>query len=140
MTDKPAPVALAFTRPLARPTSGLDLDDSIIEETVAARGAPELMHPSQDGPEPSGDPADAPKGRKKREPVPGAATPRSKWQRVTVELPDYLVNELKDRAHEQRISIRHAVMKAMRAAHYKIIDADMIEDARKGNGRAKPKG
>ena len=62
-------------------------------------------------------------------------TPREKWGRVTVELPLDVIDQLKERALRNRCSVRYLVMKALRTANIRIRDADMIEDARKGNGR-----
>ena len=62
-------------------------------------------------------------------------TPREKWGRVTVELPQDVIDQLKERALRNRCSVRHLVMKALRTANIRIREADMIEDARKGNGR-----
>ena len=73
--------------------------------------------------------------RRAREPVEGKPTPRAKWGRVTVELPEYLIDDLKQRALKHRSSLRHIVMKALRTQNFRILDADMSEDARKSNGR-----
>ncbi len=62
-------------------------------------------------------------------------TPREKWGRVTVELPQDVIDQLKERALRNRCSVRHLVMKALRTANIRIREADMIEDARKTNGR-----
>jgi len=139
MNSQPKTVASAFVRPLARPGSGLDMDEATLDAAVAAQGAPHRIFPG-DQPPPGNDDADGARetarpARRTREPVEGKPTPRAKWGRVTVELPDYLIDELKERSFKQRASTRHMVMKALRAANYRILDADMIEDARKSNGR-----
>jgi hypothetical protein len=74
------------------------------------------------------------KRKKKREPIPGAPTPRHRWVRITVEMPDYVADQIRDRAHLARIPMRFAVMQAFRTARYKIADSDMVEDHRKVNG------
>jgi hypothetical protein len=63
------------------------------------------------------------------------ATPRDKMKRVTFEVPDYLFDALRDKAHKERCSIRSVVMKALRIADFRIEDADMQDDARRNNGK-----
>ena len=65
------------------------------------------------------------------------ATPRDKMKRVTFEVPDYLFDALRDKAHTERCSIRSVVMKALRIADFRIEDADMQDDARRNNGKRK---
>ena len=86
----------------------------------------------KDGP---GEPALGPAIKKAREPTDGRATPRNRWARISVELPDYLIEEMKIRAIRTKASLRHIVMKALRTQNFRVLDADMIDDARKGNGR-----
>ncbi len=72
---------------------------------------------------------------RRRELAEDKPTPREKWGRVTVELPQDVIDQLKERALRNRCSVRHLVMKALRTANIRIREADMIEDARKTNGR-----
>ena len=72
---------------------------------------------------------------RRRELAEDKPTPREKWGRVTVELPQDVIDQLKERALRNRCSVRHLVMKALRTANIRIREADMSEDARKGNGR-----
>jgi hypothetical protein len=65
------------------------------------------------------------------------ATPRDKMKRVTFEVPDYLFDALRDKAHAERCSIRSVVMKALRIADFRVEDADMQDDARRNNGKRK---
>jgi hypothetical protein len=81
------------------------------------------------------EPAPAGPVKKAREPTDGRATPRNRWSRISVELPDYLIEELKIRAIRTKASLRHIVMKSLRTQNFRILDADMVDDARKGNGK-----
>ena len=72
---------------------------------------------------------------RRRELAEDKPTPREKWGRVTVELPQDVIDQLKERGLKNRCSVRHLVMKALRTANIRIREADMIEDARKTNGR-----
>lgn len=107
----PAPVSLseAGDSDEARPTAASDIGEQTAGATARALRRREL---AEDKP-----------------------TPREKWGRVTVELPQDVIDQLKERALRNRCSVRHLVMKALRTANIRIREADMSEDARKGNGR-----
>jgi hypothetical protein len=107
----PAPVSLseAGDSDEARPTAASDIGEQTAGATARAVQRREL---AEDKP-----------------------TPREKWGRVTVELPQDVIDQLKERALRNRCSVRHLVMKALRTANIRIREADMSEDARKGNGR-----
>jgi hypothetical protein len=57
-------------------------------------------------------------------------TPKARWGRLTTELPQYLIDEVKMRALKQRCSVRHILMKALRTQKFTIRDADMFPDGR----------
>lgn len=107
----PAPVSLseAGDSDEARPTAASDIGEQTAGATARALRRREL---AEDKP-----------------------TPREKWGRVTVELPQDVIDQLKERALRNRCSVRHLVMKDLRTANIRIREADMSEDARKGNGR-----
>jgi hypothetical protein len=107
----PAPVSLseAGDSDEARPTAASDIGEQTAGATARALRRREL---AEDKP-----------------------TPREKWGRVTVELPQDVIDQLKERALRNRCSVRHLVMKALRTANIRIREADMSEDARKGNCR-----
>jgi hypothetical protein len=139
MNSPAKPVAERFIRPMAVPSTGLDMDEEAIDRLVAQTGAPSLVHPTplaDDAEQGHHDQAQAARStRRVREPVTGKATPRTKWGRVTIELPDYLIEELKMRVVKNKSSLRHVIMKALRAQDFTILDADLIKDGRKANGR-----
>jgi hypothetical protein len=112
--------------------TGLDIPlaapPSLLETGVGEDGPPRALESSV-----SGQPAAVRSGR--RALAGDKPTPREKWGRVTVELPQDVIDQLKERALRNRCSVRYLVMKALRTANIRIRDADMIEDARKGNGR-----
>lgn len=56
---------------------------------------------------------------------------RRSIQRIPVELPDYVVDDVKRRALDGHCSARHIIMKALRAYGLHIADEDMPEDGRR---------
>lgn len=66
------------------------------------------------------------KARAKREQGPSASV------RFSVEVPDYLHQELLKRGAAGRVTRRYLVMQAFRDAGYVIKDVDMTEDGRRG--------
>ena len=62
-------------------------------------------------------------------------TPREKWVRLSIEVPPYVAQALKQRALDRGCSVRHVMMLMMRSHKIPISDADMCEDGRKANRR-----
>lgn len=60
-----------------------------------------------------------------------ALPPPRRIQRIPVELPQYVVDDIKRRALDGRCSARHIVMRALRAYGVHIADDDMVEDGRR---------
>lgn len=56
-----------------------------------------------------------------------AAPPRTPMKALNVELPDYVWTALKIRAAEQKTSVRHVIMAALRNEGISIAEADMID-------------
>lgn len=59
------------------------------------------------------------------------AKPVAVMRRVTLDLPDYVVDQLHDRARAGRCTTRHVVMTALSVAGVTINDDDMISDGRR---------
>lgn len=57
--------------------------------------------------------------------------PRRSIKRIPVELPDYVVEDVKRRALDGNCSARHIIMRALRAYGLHIADEDMPEDGRR---------
>lgn len=66
------------------------------------------------------------------EPAAEKSAPQPKWGRVSLELPGYLIEELKERAVENGTPLRFIVMSALRGQDFRVRDADLMEDAFKG--------
>ncbi|MEQ1670141.1 MAG: hypothetical protein ABL893_04715 [Hyphomicrobium sp.] len=56
---------------------------------------------------------------------------RRSIKRIPVELPDYVVEDVKRRALDGNCSARHIIMRALRAYGVHIADEDMPEDGRR---------
>ena len=69
------------------------------------------------------------------QPSPVASIPQRRDRRsifrIPVELPDYVVDDVKRRALDGHCSARHIIMKALRAYGVHIADEDMPEDGRR---------
>lgn len=94
-----------------------------VEKFSADRKIPSMVYPAE-------------KGRGETEavtpPVALAVPPRRKTiQRIPVEMPDYVFDEIKRRALASRCSARHVILKALRSAGIHIADEDMPEDGRR---------
>lgn len=97
-------------KPIGRAVPGEDQLDAFLTR----KGVPEL-HPVT-APKPQGQPA-------------AAATP--KIRRLALELPEYVLDQIQDRARAGRCTARHVVMTALRAAGITINDTDMVSDGRR---------
>jgi hypothetical protein len=61
--------------------------------------------------------------------------PRVKMRKpLNVEVPDYAWMAVKTRAAREMVSVRHAIMSALKASGIEIADDDMIEDGRRLRG------
>jgi hypothetical protein len=60
---------------------------------------------------------------------------RPEWGRITLDAPQYLIDELKIKAVRERTTVRFLFMKALLAQGYDITERDMIEDLRRPKGR-----
>lgn len=58
-------------------------------------------------------------------------TPFSKMKRLSLDLPEYVVDQLRERALKQKTTVRNVLMKAIRSNGIRIQDDDMIEDGRR---------
>jgi hypothetical protein len=135
-----------MTKPAFRPIAApLEVDDEALGRVADQMGVPTMVKPSppplpeggqttQDEPiqaerTPAAQPASsAPRARKPDPP----SIPRLKaLEKLTVEVPAYLIDAVKREALDQRTSARHVLMLALRRAGFKIDDADMVPDGRR---------
>lgn len=96
-----------------------------VDKFSADRKIPSMVYPAEE------------KGRGVVETAPtpsvalATASRRKVIQRIPVEMPDYVFDEIKQRALASRCSARHIILKALRSAGIHIADEDMPEDGRR---------
>lgn len=114
-----------------------DIDDAELERLAAGKGVGALVKPADQQPI-AGEgasripAASAPaSGKPAATHPPSGATPRGRMRPLNLELPDYVLLDLKIRAAHANTSVRHLVMRALQANGIFISDADMVEDGRR---------
>ena len=127
------------TQKIMRPAfQSLELDpiDARLEAKAAEKGIPTLVTPKSEPPVAEEPPipiepvAQIPR-KASRVAAQMQSTPRSRMKGLKIELPDYVWIALKKRAAEDMVSLRHMIMKALRAQGIAINEADMVEDGRR---------
>lgn len=104
------------TPPFRQIGEPLDVDDETLDRINASIGVP-VMNRTKAA-EASALPA-------------SAARP----EKLTIEVPDYLMDALRRAAVDGRTTVRHRVMQALRADGFEIADADMVPDGRRSRSR-----
>lgn len=126
-------------QPIRRPERD---EESLLEELAARKGVGRLQQDAARSPE---KPSEAPQSAAGQEDAlrkprrakagPEAPTPRSSMKAMNLELPDYVMQQLKERALRQDCSVRHLIMKSLAAQGIEIRKADMIADGRRLRGK-----
>ncbi len=114
----------------------LDPIDARLEAKAAEKGIPTLVTPKAEPPIAEEAtmpvlPAALAARKASRAAVEPQSTPRSRMKGLKIELPDYVWIALKKQAAEDMVSLRHLIMKALRAQGVAINDGDMVEDGRR---------
>ena len=105
-----------MSKPNFRPIAPLDVDDSDLERVNDQLGVPTMVRAT------AKTPAAVPSGRP-------AVTPSRRQQKMTVRIPGTLVDALKQKALDQRTTIRHLVLLALQKDGYTIEAADLLPGA-----------
>lgn len=116
MTSQPRAPFLAITP---------DIDDGKLERLAADKGVGALVKPDVNG---AGEGAPRTAWGSKASPD---TMPRTDMKSLNLQLPGYVWTDLKIRAAQQQVSLRHVVMSALRKDGITIRDEDMIEDGRR---------
>jgi hypothetical protein len=101
-----------------KPIMGVPATDAQIDAFAATRGVPTL-HLAEPAPTPIQAAAEIP--------------PKSPTARLTLELPEYLVDILRNQAAHNKCSTRYLVLLALQKDGYKVDDADLFRDARRSS-------
>jgi hypothetical protein len=118
----------------------LDVDDGALAALADQMGVPTLVKPAakpaanrseapQDAPGPEPRPSPAPAAKDSppaRETVPGPALDRRALEKLTVELPGYLMDAIKQDALNRHTTARHVVLMALQSAGFQVEPADLV--------------
>lgn len=118
-----------------------DIDDTQLEKLAQDKGVATMVKSTPQA-EPVVDPKTIPTPRAGRKSLPeqdasitslpdDVPTPRSRMKNYSIDLPDYVLRELKIRAAHRETSIRHVILTSLRNELFEIRDADMNEDGRR---------
>jgi hypothetical protein len=107
-----------MTKPNFRPISPLDVDDDALERVNQRLGVPTMVRPVSKASQTDGATAS-------RQPV---APPR-RQQKLTVRIPGYLVDALKQKALDHRTTVRNLVLLALQKDGYTVDPADLLPGA-----------
>ena len=103
-----------------KPLAGIAASDADLDAFAARKGVPALNHA-----------APAPTVTAQAPSPLALIKPPAVLRRVTLDLPEYVVDQLHDRARAARCTTRHVVMTALKSTGVQINDDDMISDGRR---------
>lgn len=103
-----------------KPLAGIAASDADLDAFVARKGVPALNHA-----------APAPAVTVQASSPLALVKPAAVLRRVTLDLPEYVVDQLHDSARSSRCTTRHVIMTALKATGVTINDDDMISDGRR---------
>lgn len=119
MSEKPK-----FFRPIAAP---LDVEDAALDRVNTQLGVPTLTKPTA---------VKILDAASHSEPPSQIAEPeRAALEKLTIEIPMYLADEIKREALNRRTTARHVVMTALRKNGFRVEDADLVPDGRRTRGK-----
>jgi hypothetical protein len=107
-----------MSKPNFRPISPLDVDDDALERVNQRLGVPTMVRPASKASQTDVVTAS-------RQPV---APPR-RQQKLTVRIPGYLVDALKQKALDHRTTVRNLVLLALQKDGYTVDPADLLPGA-----------
>jgi hypothetical protein len=103
-----------MNKPHFRPIAPLDVGDDALERVNERLGVPTMVRP----------PAKTVETASRQ-----TVAPPRRQQKLTVRIPEYLVDALKRDALDQKTSVRHLVLLALQKVGYKINAADLLPGA-----------
>jgi hypothetical protein len=117
-------------------------EENLLEALAARKGVARLETPLAAAPVsdhtasiPVPDPAAAapkPPARIRKDDQP---TPRSRMKAMNLELPDYVMRQLKEQALREDCSVRHLIMRSLTAQGVNIRPPDLVADGRRNRGK-----
>lgn len=120
MSEKPLPMFRSIAEPL-------DVDDAALDRVNSELGVPTLTRPVANN-----------RRGKTKEPMAAKALPvRSPLEKLTIELPGYLMDALRRSALDERTTVRHVVMLALKANGFEVLEPDLVPDGRRHRGNSR---
>ena len=119
MSDKSLPTF----RPIAAP---LDVDDAALDRINRQLGVPTLTKPAAEL---------AARHAADRSRADAISIARAQLEKLTIELPAYLTDAMKRKALDERTTVRHVVMLALKNAGFEVVPEDLVEDGRRRKAR-----
>ena len=120
-----------MSKPAFRPIAPLDADDAALDRVNDRLGVPTMVRPASKSALPS------PNSTARQEPRPSTATGLRPQEKLTVELPGYLMDAMKQDALNRRTSVRHLVMLGLQKLGFTISPEDLVPDARRNQSRGR---
>mgnify|MGYP000915254231 CR=1 FL=1 len=102
-------------RPIAAP---LDVDDAALDRINASLGVPTLTKPVANRRQPD-------------ELAPAVPDVRTPLEKLTVEIPSYVMDAVKRAALDRRTTVRHVILTALKAEGFEVAEADLVPDGRR---------
>lgn len=129
MSDKPLPSFKSIAAPL-------DVDDAALDRVNAKLGVPTLTRSEAPPPEKSQLLLYKPEKEVAIADAARTAPPtRAASEKLTIEIPGYLGDAIRQAAVTDRKTARHVVMVALKRAGFRVDDADLIPDGRRNRGK-----
>ena len=111
MTEKPLPAFRSIAAPL-------DVDDAALDRLNAKLGVPTLTKPVAN--------------RKQITEAPAAVPDvRASLEKLTVEIPPYVMDAIKRAALERRTTVRHVILMALKTEGFEVADGYLVPDGRR---------
>jgi hypothetical protein len=107
-----------MTRPHFRPIAPLDVDDTALERVNERLGVPTMVRPAAKVTQTDGVTAS-------RQPV----EPPRRQRKLTTRIPGYLTDELKQKALDQRTTVRLLLLLALKKDGYRVDPEDLLPGA-----------
>jgi hypothetical protein len=120
-----------MSKPSFHPIAPLDVDDAALERVNDRLGVPTMVRPASKSALPS------PVATARQEPRPSAAAGARPQEKLTVELPGYLMDAMKQEALNRRTSVRHLVMIGLQKMGLAISPEDLVPDARRSTNKVR---
>jgi hypothetical protein len=111
MSEKPLPSFRAIAAPL-------DVDDAALDRLNATLGVPTLTKPVAN----------------RKQTAEASATVqdvRASLEKLTVEVPAYVMDAIKRAALDRRTTVRHVILTALKAEGFDVSEADLVPDGRR---------